>query len=152
MPADDRSAGLAARLARARHDLAVRAAGIPPWADLTDQERRDSTLEAQHYLTAAAAAGFAIAVLTDGEAQRPARVTAGMRDTHDQPLDRDEYAGDLQQRADEARGQERLPVLSEGEGLAAAELLDELAAVYRGEPLGQLARELALRLYDRLGI
>ncbi|HEU5270403.1 MAG TPA: hypothetical protein VFU36_10820 [Jatrophihabitans sp.] len=36
----------------------------------------------------------------------------------------------LQQRADEARGLERLPALTEGEGLVVAELLDELSAVY----------------------
>jgi hypothetical protein len=44
------------------------------------------------------------------------------------------------------------PVLSEEEGLAVAALLDELAGVYNGEDLGQLARELAVRIYDRLGV
>ena len=44
------------------------------------------------------------------------------------------------------------PVLSEEEGLAVAALLDELAGVYNGEDLGQLARELAVRIYNRLGI
>jgi hypothetical protein len=43
-------------------------------------------------------------------------------------------------------------VLSEEEGLAVAALLDELAGVYNGEDLGQLACELAVRIYDRLGI
>src|SRR6185503_11011095 len=74
MATDEGQAGLAARLAQARHDLAVHAGPIPPWEELTEQERRDSTLEARHYLDAAAAAGFAIAVLTDGEPRRPARV------------------------------------------------------------------------------
>lgn len=44
------------------------------------------------------------------------------------------------------------PVLSEEEGLAVAALLDELAGVCNGEDLGQLARELAVRTYDRLSI
>ena len=38
------------------------------------------------------------------------------------------------------------------EGLAVAALLDELAGVYNGEDLGQPTRELAARIYDRLGI
>jgi hypothetical protein len=42
-------------------------------------------------------------------------------------------------------------VLSEGEALAVAALLDEPAGVYAGEQLGTLARELAVRIYDRLG-
>jgi hypothetical protein len=33
-----------------------------------------------------------------------------------------------------------------------AALLDELAGNYNGEDLGQLARELAVRVYDRLVI
>jgi hypothetical protein len=48
--------------------------------------------------------------------------------------------------------EERLPLLTEGEALAIAGLLDELAAVYVREPLGRLAREQAVKLYDRLGI
>lgn len=46
----------------------------------------------------------------------------------------------------------RLPVLTAAEAQTVAALLDELAGVYRGEPLGQLAHQMALRLYDRLGI
>jgi hypothetical protein len=46
----------------------------------------------------------------------------------------------------------RLALLTHGEALVAAQLLDELAGVYDGEPLGALARDLAVRLYDRLGI
>jgi hypothetical protein len=43
-------------------------------------------------------------------------------------------------------------VLPEDEGLAMAALLDEFAGVCNGEDLGQLASELAVRIYDRLGI
>lgn len=46
----------------------------------------------------------------------------------------------------------RLPLLTEPEALAVAALLDELAGVYDSEQLGHLARDLAVRLYDRLGI
>ena len=46
----------------------------------------------------------------------------------------------------------RLPLLTHDEAVAAAALLDELAGVYPGEQLGSFARDLAVRLYDRLGI
>jgi hypothetical protein len=46
----------------------------------------------------------------------------------------------------------RLALLTEAEALVVAALLDELLGVYPGEPLGGLARDLAVRLYDRLGI
>ncbi len=46
----------------------------------------------------------------------------------------------------------RLPLLNEQEALAVAALLDELAGVYDGEALGRLARAMAVRIYDRLGI
>jgi hypothetical protein len=46
----------------------------------------------------------------------------------------------------------RLALLTHGEALVAAQLLDELSGVYRTEPLGELARDMAVRLYDRLGI
>lgn len=52
-----------------------------------------------------------------------------------------------------ARAERRLlPVLTAGEATSTAQLLDELAGVYAGEPLGHLARDLARLLYDRLGI
>ncbi|MGW5689106.1 hypothetical protein [Nonomuraea sp. NPDC003754] len=47
---------------------------------------------------------------------------------------------------------ERLPLLEAGEAEAVAALLDELAARHPGEGLGQLARELAVRLYDWMGL
>ncbi|TAK89374.1 MAG: hypothetical protein EPO06_11975 [Burkholderiaceae bacterium] len=46
----------------------------------------------------------------------------------------------------------RRVALSDGEGQAIASLLDELAGVYPDEPLGELARRLAVMMYDRMGI
>lgn len=52
-----------------------------------------------------------------------------------------------------ARAERRLlPLLTAGEAMSTAQLLDELAGVYAEEPLGRLARDLAARLYERLGI
>jgi len=45
-----------------------------------------------------------------------------------------------------------LALLSQVESLVAAGLLDELAGVYAGKELGRLARAMAVRLCDRLGI
>jgi len=102
------------------------------------------------------------------------RPTAMIRGTDNRPLDRDEYAAHLREKMtagsssekrvsemtdDEIRGlagassrDARRPLLSEPEALAVAALLDELAGVYPDEDLGQLAREMAVRLYDRCGI
>ena len=52
------------------------------------------------------------------------------------------------QRADRPR----LALLNEQEAQAIAALLDELAGVYPGEDLGRLARAMAVKLYDRLGL
>ena len=101
---------------------------------------------------AAAAAGLAIAVLGDEPLTPPARVTATIRDTDNRPISRDDYASHLEARAELGRTEARLALLSEDEAQAVAALLDELAGVYRGEALGQLARSLAVRVYDRLGL
>lgn len=45
-----------------------------------------------------------------------------------------------------------LALLNEPEAHVVAALLDELAGVYPDEQLGRLARTMAVRLYDRLGI
>jgi hypothetical protein len=52
------------------------------------------------------------------------------------------------QRADRPR----LPLLNEQEAQTVAALLDELAGVYPGEDLSRLARAMAVKLYDRLGL
>jgi hypothetical protein len=80
------------------------------------------------------------------------RVTAGITDVSGQQLSRDEYDDHLWQRLNAAQGAERPVQLSEAEAQVMAELLDELSALYPGEKLGRTAREMAVRLYDRLGI
>lgn len=80
------------------------------------------------------------------------RPTATIRDLDGHPLDRDEYAEALTLQSHAATPDQRLPLLGEGEATAVAALLDELAGHYPEEDLGRLARNLALRLYDRLGI
>src|SRR6266511_4453923 len=81
-----------------------------------------------------------------------ARPTATVQNLEGQPLDRNAYAADLRGRTDTDRLGPRLELLREGEATAVAALFDELAGVYPGEDLGELARELAVRIYDRLGI
>lgn len=78
------------------------------------------------------------------------RVTAGITDTNGQPLGRDEYAHLLEGEVIVVGG----PSVSvkAADVYAAASMLDELAAIYKGEPLGGLAREIAVKFYDRLGI
>lgn len=83
------------------------------------------------------------------------RPTAMIRDKDDQPLDRDAYAEHLESRLqnkDDDDSDVEGPRLNRNEGQVIAGLLDELAGEYRGEPLGTLARSMAVRLYDRMGI
>jgi hypothetical protein len=87
----------------------------------------------------------------------PTRVMAGI--THrpfpgkdnGAPIPRDEYAAGLVKELSATDRQGTLTI-KEADAYVTADLLDELAAVYRGEPLGFLAREMAVKLYDRLGI
>jgi len=78
------------------------------------------------------------------------RHMAGVRDTQDNPIGRDEYADHLVKEF--ARPNQDYLSVRASDVKVAAELLDELAAVYPGELLGRLAREVAVKLYDRLGI
>lgn len=77
-----------------------------------------------------------------------ARPTASARDLDDEPFDRDEYARWLAWRLER-------PIaaggawLTEAEATVAALLLDELTGVYPGEPLGALARHLAISLSEK---
>jgi hypothetical protein len=80
----------------------------------------------------------------------PAKPTATIRGVDGGPLDRDDYAVCLSDHAIPLPPAEWVTVLGEGEALAMAALLDELAGVSPGEQLGMLARELAARIYDRL--
>lgn len=78
------------------------------------------------------------------------RHMVGVRDTKDNPIDRDEYADHLVKEF--ARPNQDDLSIRASDVQVAAELLDELAAIYRGELLGRLAREVAVKFYDRLGI
>jgi hypothetical protein len=72
----------------------------------------------------------------------PRRPTAAARDVNGAPLDRDEYA-------------ERLAGMDESrysETWAIAALLEELAAVYPGERIAEVATDLARRLQARAGM
>lgn len=68
-------------------------------------------------------------------------------------IGRDEWAARL--RADLEAGDPavgRIGLLTHPEGVVIAQLLDELAAAYPGDDVGRLAREMAVRLWDRMGI
>lgn len=142
---------LAEDLAQARQKLAANDGGSS-WAQLSNPEREKAVLEAKHYLDAAASAGIAVAAIDPAEIPTPRRRTAMMRDTDGNPLERDDYAAWLDAEAARVPIGERRQLLGDGEARAIGALLDELSAVYRGEPLGQLARELSVRIFGRLGI
>ena len=78
------------------------------------------------------------------------RHMATLRDTDGNPVSRDGYALDLEEQLDAPGRQGNLSIKA-ADVYVAAELLDELAAVYEDEPLGRLARRLAVKLYDHLG-
>lgn len=89
-------------------------------------------------------------------------MTSEVRDPFDigRPLTREERLERLETIADNHRGHDkRLAVLDEQELLVVAELLDELNALTNPEAAGvdqdgwgRLARQMAVRIYDRLGI
>jgi hypothetical protein len=64
-------------------------------------------------------------------------------------VNRDEYAAQLRAKLDEdSHVNDPRTVLTRAEADAVARLLDELAGIYRGEELGELAGELS-QLLDR---
>jgi hypothetical protein len=76
------------------------------------------------------------------------RRTLAARDIDGEPFDRDEFARVLSWRLE--RPLSPHPVrLTEAETIVAARLLDELAGVYEDEPIGQLARYLAMTLSEK---
>ena len=75
-------------------------------------------------------AAYATAPVAGAVAPRP---TAAARDDAGNPLDRDEYARRLRDRL----------AAGSSPAVVAAELLEELAGVYRGESIGALAQEIA---------
>jgi hypothetical protein len=88
---------------------------------------------------------------TAGVVAPPARPTATIRDRAGNPLDRDEYAERLRARLTEVGGSTGHPLtLIAAQAAVAARLLDELAGVYRGESLGELAHELSVLLDSQL--
>lgn len=143
---------LAVRLARARQQLAHDGVSAPTWDHVDDQEQQLATLEAKAYLKAAHRAGIVLAAVDPGDIPAPPRLTAMVRGLGGRPLDRDEYARHLAGEAPATAWERRVPILSVQEAQAVAALLDELAGVYREEDLGHFARELAVRIYDRLGL
>jgi hypothetical protein len=84
----------------------------------------------------------------DDPAEPVARLTAGARDLDGAPWRRDEYAQTLSWRLDRPISTDPV-ALTEAETTVTARLLEELAAVYPGEPLGQLASYLAMTLSAR---
>jgi hypothetical protein len=80
------------------------------------------------------------------------RPTATVRDRARNPLDRDDWAVRLRARlTDGGQSPGPAPTLTAAQAEVAARLLDEQAGVYRGEPLGALAHELAMLLDGRSG-
>jgi hypothetical protein len=75
------------------------------------------------------------------------RPSATARDEAGDPLNRDDYAATLRAQLGDASPATVAPtVLTRAQARVAARLLDELAGVYRGEPLGSLAAEMARTL------
>jgi hypothetical protein len=94
-------------------------------------------------------AGRSAAAATD---EQPPRPTATVRNQAGDPLDRDEYAGQLRARLTAVgRPTEHPRMLTAAQAAVAARLLDELAGVYRGESLATLAHELSALLDGRSG-
>jgi hypothetical protein len=78
------------------------------------------------------------------------RPTATARDLAGDPLDRDEYAERLRARLDDgARSTLDAAKLTGAQAAVVARMLDELAGVYRGESLGELAHEMSVLLERR---
>ena len=79
------------------------------------------------------------------------RPTATALDGAGNPLNRDDYAAQLRaQLGEDSRGTGSHGVSTGAQANVVARLLDELAGVYRGEDLGELAREMSQLLETRL--
>ncbi|HEU4541691.1 MAG TPA: hypothetical protein VFR23_11255, partial [Jiangellaceae bacterium] len=77
--------------------------------------------------------------------------TATARDHTGNPLNRDAYAAQLrEQLGEDSPGTGSHDVPTGAQTKVVARLLDELAGVYRGEDLGELAREMSQLLETRL--
>ncbi|WP_329431142.1 hypothetical protein OG339_47245 (plasmid) [Streptosporangium sp. NBC_01495] len=137
----------AERLAKARHQMAtedVHSTALS-WQELTAEERSEAMSVAVRFLRAGRRAGLYAFPTTPP-------VTAAVTDPSGRPIPREDYENFLRQWMGRQENTDRLPLLDGGEAFVVAALLDELAGTYPGEPLGQLAREMAGRLNDRRGI
>lgn len=141
--ADDAEREHAERLAAARQQLAHEGMLHPTWEELTEQERADAMVDAVWYLRAGRRAG-----LYGFDSARPA-IT--VRDTNGQPIPREGYEAFLRTWIEKNGTGDRLALLDDTERFVVAALLDELCGVYPKEQLGQLAREVAVKLNDRRG-
>jgi hypothetical protein len=74
--------------------------------------------------------------------------TASARGLDGEPFDRDEYADSLEWRLDRPISDHSVS-LTESEAIVASRLLDELAGVYAGERIGELARKLAVMIAEK---
>ncbi|MEU4229408.1 hypothetical protein AB0F17_34370 [Nonomuraea sp. NPDC026600] len=144
--ADDTEREHASRLAQARHAIAVEhpLSGLPPWSELAEQERLEAAATAALYLRAGRRAG-----LFPFDADEP--VMLSVKQPSGEAMSRDDFEAFLRRMMGDQRG-ERLPVLDYDETHVVASLLDELAARFAGERLGWLAREMAVQMYDRIGL
>ncbi|WP_329081343.1 MULTISPECIES: hypothetical protein [unclassified Streptosporangium] len=104
-----------------------------PWRELSDEHRSEAMWLAVEFLRAGRRAGLYLPTATNPSGR---------------PISLEDYEDFLRQETDQEHT-ERLPLLDAGEALMVATLLDELAAKCPGERLGQLAREMAVRLNDR---
>lgn len=144
--ADDVEREHATSLAVERQAIAARSGAAPTFAELTDEEQQREIVGAAWWLRAGRRAG----VYAFESGRSP--VVASTRSYPDGgPISRDDYEQMLRKRLEGGDG-ERLPLLDREEGQVVAALLDELAALFPHEDLGRLAREQAVRIYDRLGI
>lgn len=93
-------------------------------------------------------------LLAPAPAAEPLRLTTTFKDPAGRLVSRDVVDAMLWRKLDAEkaakRNSERLRILSEAESQVVMDLLDELSGVYIGEPLGNTARELSVRLHDRL--
>lgn len=88
--------------------------------------------------------------MDDSGVKRP---TANITNERGRPIERGVYAEVEREKLERHTGGDELrPFLTFDEAEVAADLLEELGGVYRGEELGALADELAHRLCRRLGL
>ncbi|NYD25012.1 hypothetical protein [Kineococcus aurantiacus] len=95
-----------------------------------------------------------VGLLAPAPAVEPARLTTTVKDPAGRPVSRDIVDAALWRKLDAEKAAQqhsvRLRILSEAEAQVVMQLLDELSGVYAGERLGNTARELSVRLHERL--